>query len=230
MKLIGIYLAGALLCATSLRAQTIVQPSISSPVDASQAVPETQRSTPEKVIILPNGIISIFGTPQVLFKTVDPSSDRQKSYLLNEKQRRDDIEVISINQGTGVVTFNNHGTKQEIRLPNASVITMPTPSEDGSTNDSPHLEIPRPGELGSGIPPYLGGDENTGQATHEPLTPDQQILMIEAQRAYYRAKGDPESLRIANSLPPTAMTPSYAYESSANFISSPTPPAPASQP
>jgi hypothetical protein len=164
--------------------------------------------------ITTTGVMTILGSPQVIFKVTEPSVGFEKEYVLSEKQRRDDIEVVSINLTNGMVVFNNHGVRQEIPLPHASVFGATAPDADGLPMSFPHPDIPRPGGLGSGIPPYLGGDQDAGQSSQLPLTPDQQILMIEAQRANYKLKGDPESLRLANSLPPTAMTPADAYESS----------------
>lgn len=95
-------------------------PQAISPVDATP--PPT---------ITPDGIMTIFGSPQVLFK-VDvpprpPEPATEKSYVLSEGQRQDDIEVTHINEKTGVVTFNNHGVVQEIPLVKAPAINTPTP-------------------------------------------------------------------------------------------------------
>ena len=82
--------------------------------------------------ITPNGIMTIFGgTPQVLFKVAvpprppEPATD--KSYILSEGQRQDDIEVTHIDKKGGIVTFNNHGVVQEIPLVKAPPISTPTP-------------------------------------------------------------------------------------------------------
>jgi hypothetical protein len=76
--------------------------------------------------------MAIFGgTPQVLFKVVShatpPMSPTEKSCILSEGQRQDDIEVTHIDVKTGVVTFNNHGVVQEIPLVKASSLTTPIP-------------------------------------------------------------------------------------------------------
>ncbi|MGA2030131.1 MAG: hypothetical protein ABSG87_08680 [Verrucomicrobiota bacterium] len=78
-------------------------------------------STPTEPLptITPNGIMSVFGSVQTLFKVSDnqpgqPASE--KSYILGEGQRKDGIEVIRIDEKNAVVTFNNHGTVQELPL------------------------------------------------------------------------------------------------------------------
>jgi hypothetical protein len=78
-------------------------------------------STPTKLLptITPNGIMTVFGSVQTLFKVTDsqfgqPASER--SYILGEGQREDDIKVVRIDEKNAVVTFNNHGMIQELPL------------------------------------------------------------------------------------------------------------------
>lgn len=178
------------------------------------AGPATPPSDSASVKIMPNGITTILGSLQVLFTTVDIRGGQKKSHLLSEGQAEDGVEIVRINQMTAMITFNNHGVRQEIALPEGSVTAPPAPAADDAPRSFHHVEIPRPGGLGSGIPAYLGGDDNTGQGSGAALTRDQQILMIEAQRAYYKSQTDPASRRLAASLPPTSMTPPDAFESS----------------
>jgi len=70
-------------------------------------------------IITPNGIMSVFGSVQTLFKVTDSQPGQpasEKSYILGEGQREDDIKVISIDEENAIITFDNHGTIQELRL------------------------------------------------------------------------------------------------------------------
>ena len=64
--------------------------------------------------------MSIFGQLQVLFKVAGTAKPGQPakddSYILSEGQRQDEIEVIHIDEKASLVTFNNHGTVQEIPL------------------------------------------------------------------------------------------------------------------
>ena len=94
-----------------------------------QTVASTAPEPPAK--ITPKGIMTIFGTAQVLFDADvpprPPAPAKQKSYILSDGQSEDDIEVMRIDEKNGVVTFNNHGVVQEIPLVKAPPITTPTP-------------------------------------------------------------------------------------------------------
>src|SRR6516164_7754408 len=84
---------------------------------------------PSKITL--NGITTIFGSAQALFY-VDipprpPMPATQKSFILSEGQRQDDIEVTRIDLNKSVVTFNNHGMVQQIPLVKAGPISTPTP-------------------------------------------------------------------------------------------------------
>ncbi len=82
--------------------------------------------------ITPNGIMSIFGQLQVLFKVTPvgkaPKPGGDDAYILSEGQRQDDIEVVKINEKAGIVTFNNHGTVQELPLVAATATTGTAPT------------------------------------------------------------------------------------------------------
>jgi hypothetical protein len=71
--------------------------------------------------ITPNGIITIFGGAQVLFKVLSspvpgqPASSEQ-SYILGEGESQDGIEVQKINMESAIIIFDNHGTIQELPL------------------------------------------------------------------------------------------------------------------
>jgi hypothetical protein len=106
----------------------------------------TEDNTPLK--ITPNGIMSIFGQLQVLFKVAPRAGQpgaKEESFVLSEGQSQDEIEVVHINEKAGMVTFNNHGTVQEIPLANAPALNMPVPA--------PGQNIPPPGA----IPTPFGG-------------------------------------------------------------------------
>ena len=81
--------------------------------------------------ITPNGIMSIFGQLQVLFKVAGTAKPGQPakddSYILSEGQRQDEIEVVHIDEKAGLVTFNNHGTVQELSLVKANALALNTP-------------------------------------------------------------------------------------------------------
>jgi hypothetical protein len=87
---------------------------------------EAAKSLPK---ITPTGIMGVFGNWQVLFKvaaaaTAKPGQPGQPAkddfYILSQGQRQDDIEVLKIDEKKGIVTFDNHGTTQELPLAAAS--------------------------------------------------------------------------------------------------------------
>lgn len=89
--------------------------------------------------LLPDGIINIFGRAQVLFKvdahTNSPGSrPKESSYILAEGEQCDGVRVMQIDITNAVVTFNNHGTVQQIPLAKPPVVTAetkprPTPAQ-----------------------------------------------------------------------------------------------------
>ncbi len=76
--------------------------------------------------ITPNGIVTIFGRPQAIFKVANKPKPGQPqkddSYVLAEGEMQDEITVVKINPVDGLITFNNHGTIQELAL---------TPAKEG---------------------------------------------------------------------------------------------------
>jgi hypothetical protein len=183
--------------------------------DAADATP------PPK--ITPTGIMTIFGTRQALF-TVDGVSKpgqpgKNESYILSQGQRQDDIEVTRIDEKSGVVTFNNHGTVQEIPLVKAPVNTMPAPVVPAVTPfDNRGGNFPRfggrsgrnggnnsDGTDGSsnlrGIPPRGVG---SSQQSQQALTPEAQIIAMEVNR---QLTADQVLKGKMPPLPPTSLTP-----------------------
>ncbi len=80
--------------------------------------------------ITPNGIMTILGQLQVLFKVASTEGSgkpaKDDDYILSEGQRQDDIEVVKIDEKGGIVTFNNHGTVQELPLIAATASSEPS--------------------------------------------------------------------------------------------------------
>jgi hypothetical protein len=135
-----ICLAGGLALNAGLRADDVVLPGNPyAPLVARNVfglnpivvADDTQAPDPPAKIT-PNGIMSIFGHLQVLFKVSGaikagkPAGD--ESYILAEGQRQDDIEVTHIDQKAGIVTFDNHGVVQKLPLANAVASSAPMPA------------------------------------------------------------------------------------------------------
>ena len=85
--------------------------------------------------ITPNGIISLFGKLEVLFKVaLKPTAAqpaKEAAYVMAEGERQDDIEVMKIDQAGEKITFRNHGEVQELALAEAPKITAPSPAANG---------------------------------------------------------------------------------------------------
>ncbi len=189
-----------------------------------QAVIPTDTQPPSN--ITPNGIMTIFGTTQVLFKVAvpprPPEPATEKSYILSDGQRQDDIEVTHIDEKAGIVTFNNHGVVQRIPLVKAPPITTPTPVVMNSSFVAP-VAAPNSYNGGgggggnfarfgnrSGQNPGMGNNSgnsgsassgSTGGTPRPQFSPEEQMIMIAAQHAQAQQNGDP----IAKIFPPTPL-------------------------
>jgi hypothetical protein len=141
MKIFGklaICLAGSLALSTSLRADDVVLPGnpyapmVVRNIFGLNPPPLVDPNAPTiepPVKITPNGIMTIFGQLQVLFKVAaSKPGDKENSYILTEGQGQDDIEVTKIDEKAGIVTFNNHGIVQALPLVPATPSSTPAPA------------------------------------------------------------------------------------------------------
>jgi hypothetical protein len=90
-----------------------LEPRVSIPIPAPPDEPLPK--------LLPTGIMTIFGRVQVLFKVVtlqnSPGSRSGESYcVLAEGEQEDGVKVVKIDSENRTITFNNHGTVQQIPL------------------------------------------------------------------------------------------------------------------
>lgn len=203
---------------------------LNPPQPVGPIVPDTP------VKITPDGIMTIFGSKQVLFYADIPPRPpipaTQKSYILSEGQQQDDIEVKRIDEGKGIITFSNHGVLQEIPLAKAGPITTPTPvvmntaynpsgapanirGPAGNTGNlasrfgqnrnfaSTARSFGNAGNTAGNIGNTGLGNTSVGGgngASQQQLTPEQQMLMIVAQKAQAKQAGNP----IWKIFPPTS--------------------------
>ena len=112
------------------------------PPDPSSLKP----AEPEPPKITPQGIMSMFGRQQVLFKTMMPGSKpgeppRETAMVLTVGQREGEIEVVAIDESTGTITFNNHGKPQTLSL-----------EKDGAKPPTGPAVVPLPGISAPGNP------------------------------------------------------------------------------
>jgi hypothetical protein len=161
-------------------------------------------------------------------KPGQPAKD--ESYILSEGQRQDEIEVIQIDEKNSLVTFNNHGIVQELPLVKANPPAVSTPmAAQGGPVPTRNLTAPNgensgriPGRFGGGPASGPGAARNRGMGGGSPLTtvptsagysgqqqpqntmtPEAQVILMEAQRAQLQKEGNPAAALI----PPTVLTP-----------------------
>jgi hypothetical protein len=108
--------------------------------------------------ITPNGIMSLFGQLQVLFKVAVPAKAgqpaKEDSYVMAAGERQNDIEVVSIDQPRAIIKFINHGVPQELPLTDAPKLTGPAAGPGGSSG----------GGMTGGVPPPPGGSSAAAAA------------------------------------------------------------------
>jgi len=103
--------------------------------------------------ITPNGIMTMGGAPQVLFKTVE-TDKTSHSYVLAEGDERDGIKVIAIDEAARAVTFDNHGTVQKVALEKAVASNNYVPPPTPAVTPAP---VARPASPTVAVPPNRGG-------------------------------------------------------------------------
>ena len=181
--------------------------------------------------ITPNGIMTLFGKLQVLFKVAGVARPGQppkdESYVMCEGDRQDEIEVKKIDEPAATITFINHGVVQELSLvagtatggdtaPAAAAFPppgMPRQAAPVMNNAAAmgfggrfgrNRNVTSGGNPGAAGMPGFGGNsaaQNGGGAQQE-ITPEAQVIMMEAQRAQFIQQGNPA----ASIIPPTPLT------------------------
>ena len=221
---ITICLAGALALNAALRADDAVLPGNPYALIVARNIfalnppppPVDPNATPEElpVKITPNGVMSIFGQWQVLFKTTVAGKPGEQSYMLAEGQAQDDIEVVKIDDKSGFVTFNNHGVVEKIPLANSSSTTavagapgmpgfnpvtgirlpvLPNGAANNSANGFNALARGGNGAGGqSGASSSINpANVNIASQTQATLDPDVQQVLIVANHLKAQLDGDP---------------------------------------
>ena len=111
------------------------------------------------------GIVCL-GPKQVMLKTTSGSPPKEKDYTLTERESADEIEILVINEQSGIVRLRNRGIDQALSLEKDGLkpggAAMPVVS-----NPPPARRVPRP-----------GGELNPPQ----PTSAEEQTIMLEIQR------------------------------------------------
>jgi hypothetical protein len=199
---------------------TIIDRNIFSLVPIPVAPPPDTKPPEPPAKITPNGIMSIFGQLQALFKVASPTKPGQpaqdKSYTLSVGERQDDITVTKIDEIARIITFDNHGVVQELSLTTAAVpVSAPgfvRPPGAGPANRFGG-RFAQGGSLGNpalgnnpnaSAPPNINGNiggNNSSQSAAENLSPEMQTLLIEKNYIDAKSRNDPS----APLFPPTVL-------------------------
>jgi hypothetical protein len=174
-----------------------------------------------------NGITTILGTKNVFLTlpATKPGSPPE-TLMLAEGQAEDEVEVKQIDEQAGVVKVVNHGENQTLDFDHNGTKPPPPPANAAAPVNIPPVPAAPPSNVmpppqnpirplrtlnsrttplssaGSGFGAGIGSSAN---ATQNPptLSPEQQTVLIEAQRMKALQEGDP----MANILPLTEFTP-----------------------
>jgi hypothetical protein len=141
-------------------------------------------ATPPKITL--TGITTIFGPAVALYKVAGSQQDgnqrQDKSYILNPGQEQDGVAVVAIDTEKAIVTFNNHGVRQDIALPNEPAAgekrfaaTLAKGRPNGG-KPKPARNNPKPGD-------YNYADQKTVTAPLPPIENPESA--IDAQSAIY---------------------------------------------
>jgi hypothetical protein len=224
---IAIWLAGGLVLSAGAQADIVASagnpygPIVTRNIFGLNPVQATETATDPPPKITLNGLMSIYGKVQVLFKVAGTGKPGQpakdQSYILSEGQRQDDIEVTHIDDQANLVTFNNHGTVQEVPLASAPVVTGPGPvGPAGLGGQVPRARFGRQ----MGVPGGMGG-QNRGMGNNANPNPNQNqiqnqnpiqnpvmteeqaaaaIINTEAQRTQWENQGNPAAMIIPRTM------------------------------
>ena len=148
-----------------------------------QPGPISIKASPPKITLL--GTTDILNKKLAIFRLAFPAgpNNAAKELVLNmiEGERQGEIELLKIDPKAGAITVNNHGT-----------LEVKTIEKDGAQPPTIPLIAPSPGL-----------QQPRRLPTTQPMTPEEQIILMEVQREVNKTK-DPSA---TPPLPPTPLTP-----------------------
>jgi hypothetical protein len=223
------WLSGQLLRASAGMEDNPYQPIVTRNVFALVPIPTNAPVDPSSLIpppkITPNGIMTLFGNLQVLFKVAGVARPgfppKDESYVMSVGDREDDIEVEKIDEKSATITFNNHGSIQELGLvpatdsggvpgaPGYGQPGLPMPGMGrgpggfgrfghSQNNPSPISPPSSSNPSAAGILPTAPPPLTFGM--HEQITPEAQIIQMEIYRQQHQ--NDPSY----PPMPPTVLS------------------------
>lgn len=136
-----------------------------------------QAAPPPKITL--TGITTILGPAEALYTVAGGDPQQDKSYFLKEGQEEGGVAVVKIDTSKNVVTFSNHGVRQDIALANAS-----------SSDEQPLVTGDVTCPSGSRNPEFGDYDYAAQQSVTAPLN-ENQPSTTDAQRVQYQNQSDP---------------------------------------
>src|SRR5450756_1274162 len=118
------------------------------PVPVVSATPDAPLADPPPKITI-NGMMTLFGKPQVLFKftpkALPGQPAKEESFVLGEGERQEEVEVTKIDMVAHSASFINHGIAQEVALSDTAKLTAPATVAGGPGMMNPGMGgIPMP--------------------------------------------------------------------------------------
>ena len=166
-RAIAVFAGGLVLTTADLQAGPTVASTAGDPYSAIVArnvfglnppppiAPDRQDSAPPPKITM-TGITTIIGPPEVLYTVAGGNRDgkqwQDKSYILKEGEEKDGVGVVAIDVWKCVVTFSNHGVRQDLALTNGLPVGGKLFAVDGVTSPlgggspKPSDSNPKPGD------------------------------------------------------------------------------------
>jgi hypothetical protein len=100
------------------------------------------------------GIVKAFGKKQVFFKTPMSAKPgeaaKEASFMLSERERAGEIEILEINEVVGTVRVKNHGIQQDLSLEKDGM--KPQAGAGGALPGVPGMGLPGVGAPGASVP------------------------------------------------------------------------------
>src|SRR5579872_1105215 len=174
-------------------------------------------TSPPPLNIKLTGITTILGNKRSLFLVQEPASPgkppgREESYILTEGQSQGLLSVLEINEKSGTVRIKNDGKISVITFepvkPAHAMSGIPPGQARGAMR--PGTPAYAPPQLANQGPGSIPAPARTQPGPYEQMTPEEQIILMEAQRE--ANKNNPS----APPLPPTPLTPSLPGAGDAN--------------
>ncbi len=125
-----------------------------------------KKDPPPKILL--QGLTTILGRPQVLFKVQIPAKPgqpaKEESFVMTEGERQGEIEVLDIDESAGEVKFNNHGTVEPLNMKDhvakapasASPMALPQPGRPTIPGVPPPTAAVNPNASGPSVVTTFG--------------------------------------------------------------------------